>query len=189
MPSYMSAKDVAAKMQGKVKPDDIKALIQNSLEPLEPADTILAVLKENEGKRLTKLVIDKLKDRTGDQTLRISCIASMTSIEWGPFVGRLGSLLMAYQITNVVIDTAFVLEHNVAYYEARDKRNAQRRALLADDPRRWQEIADTINRFQSAYAALHNELTDDSLDVIQSELESLAGVRDDQGNAVSFRPL
>ena len=118
--------------------DTIRRLLRDTMEPTIPPDTILAQAMMHKGKPLTKRHVDAMNASAPGYGFRIDKIAGMTSIVWGDWArsngtGPGGSVLIAYQIAGAILDPVWVREHNAAYYDARDTRNNQRRALLADD--------------------------------------------------------
>lgn len=109
---------------------DLIALIQD--EPMEPGCSILNALKQHDGKRLTKLVVEKVSAAVG-VPVTIAQSATMTYLEWGGFRNsggkRGGQMFIAYAVKNVVIDIAFILEHNRGMFDAREERNKKRAEL------------------------------------------------------------
>jgi phage FluMu gp28-like protein len=147
------------------------------MEPTEPADTILRVLQENNGKRLDNRFNQKLQDATGDPHVRIVHQYGMVDIIWNE--GH-SSIVIAYTDGCPTIDAAKIKENNPAYFDARDKRNAERQELLTENPNGtykygtlFLRIASTINRFISAEADLRSMLAEDQLQIIEYSLKGL----------------
>lgn len=139
----------------------VREIILRNCEPTEPQNAILAFLKANDGKRLDKPRLEKLKAAVNRPDLRVYTIAGMSHIEWGNYGNRGngnegGSLLIAYTTACPVINAGFVLEHNPGYYGAAVKRNEQRAATLKDDAA-VKELEDTLAAFIAAKNKL-NEL-------------------------------
>jgi hypothetical protein len=134
--------------------DDVRAKLVADRESDEP-DAILAVLKAHDGKQLTKRLLAKLPG--GEARWLIRQVAGMTKLEDRHYLhsggGRGISLLVAYQLTSVVIDAAWVEEHNAAYFAARVERNAMR-AVCVCNPAICQRMADTLTAYAAAKAAL-----------------------------------
>lgn len=116
-----------------VSPDDVLKTLAAQRESDEP-DTILDILKQHDGKRLTVRLLDKLPG--GPDRWRITHSASMTYIQehkYGRTGGREGyCFFMAYATTSVVIDVKYIEEKNTCYFSARRERNAKRDAILND---------------------------------------------------------
>jgi hypothetical protein len=134
--------------------DDVRARLLAERESDEP-DAVLAVLKAHDGKPLTKRLLAKLPG--GDARWLIRQVAGMTVLEDRDYLHSQGKrgihLLMAYQLTGVTIDAAWVEEHNAGYFAARRERNAKRAACAADAAL-CQRMADTLNAYARAKAAL-----------------------------------
>lgn len=132
----------------------VLAFLESQLESNEP-DAVLAVLVERNGKPLTKRLLAKLPG--GEAEWRLSQTAGMFHLEtrnYGRSDGNTGiHLLIAYQITNVMIDAAWIEEHNPAYFEGRRNRNALRDATMGD-PVLLQSMADALNSYEAAKAKL-----------------------------------
>ncbi len=158
--------------------EDIVNIIKGQIEETEPADTILQVLKENNGKRLDIRFNKKLQDATGDPSVRIAHQYGMVQIVWGPRSDS--TMVVAYTEGCPIINADQVREHNPARFEARDRRNAERRELLTENPNGtykygflFLRIASTINKFISAEFELRAMLAEDQLQVIEYDLEKL----------------
>lgn len=134
----------------------IKEIIEASIEPYEPQNTILKVLKEHEGKQLNKRLIAKLNEACGRTDISIYQIAGMTSIQWTvnhPERSTNQRLFVAYRVTNVTIDTAFISEHNTGLFDAAVKRNESRQKSLANETA-ITELEATIKALTKAAAKL-----------------------------------
>jgi hypothetical protein len=137
----------------------VKEIIESRIEVSEPQDTILAYLKENDGKKLTVRDAKKLSELTGEE-ITIDKRFGMAHIEWGTWQERQKggrSLLVAYAEKNVAIDVAFVEEHNRAYFSAKDERNQKRREMLADTEK-MALLETKIAEFLAAKDAMENLL-------------------------------
>ena len=109
--------------------------LECDMEPNEPMQTILEVLKENNGKLLTKKIVDKIKDRIDCDSLAISRLYGMTHIVWhgSSEIGQrkdFYQILLSYNEKNVYIDSNFVEEKNGWCFRAREQRNKKRKELL-----------------------------------------------------------
>jgi hypothetical protein len=123
---------------------EVAKMLADRREPDVPMD-VLRVLKENDGKPLTKRLLVKLPG--GEASWYINHIASMTQLRTTDLYERSRgvngySFLLAYQTKNVVIDAAWVVEHNPAYFGAREDRNSARDRIKASDIR---ELTETLN--------------------------------------------
>lgn len=140
--------------------DMVRGLLQSRLEDEETPAAIKTLWEKNEGKLLTKRILSKLPD--GEMRWRISHSAGMTHLEEWIYTrtgGREGhSFLLSYETVNVHISTRNLTEYNVAYFDARTKRNAERRAAMADE--------------NYIYALRHN------MNVCIDAREALKGARD-----------
>ena len=144
--------------------DDVRAKLATERESDEP-DAVLAVLKAHDGKQLTKRLLAKLPG--GEARWLIRQVASMTCLDDRDYLHSQGSkgihLLVAYQLTRVVIDASWVEEHNAGYFGARRERNRLREAAAAS-PEACQHFADTL----TAYARAK-----ESLDAAKADLDRL----------------
>jgi hypothetical protein len=160
-------------------PTDLRRLIEESIEPTEPQDTILRVLKEFEGKpcgpgavKTCKAIAGRLNAAAGRDDIHFSHMYGMTQIVWD---GRNSGLLLGHG-SNVNVDTAFVAESGRGHFDILRERNARKLAILADPDLIpiAQSYVDTINlaRFNlkelCAYGA--------PLDVVSSIVERAAGL-------------
>jgi len=153
-----------------------KEIVAGRIEPLEPQDTILSVLKENDGKRLDKRLIEKLKAATKDDTINLDLRAGMAHIQWGGYGNNCkGSLLAQYAVKNLRVDAAWIEENNAAYYRAARERNARRAETLKnEDLLTKADVA--IEQYIAAREHLETLLKEFPHD--HYELERVAGLRD-----------
>ena len=137
----------------------VRAFLQTQRESDEP-DEVLAILKQHDGKQLTKRLLAKLPG--GEERWKLSQFATVTRLEtrdYGRIDGNAGiHLLIAYQTTNVTIDAAWIEEHNPAYFKGRRERNASRDAA-AGNPDLLSCMANRLN----AYAEAKSELDEAKL--------------------------
>lgn len=130
-----------------------RQIIKDSMEPLEPARTILRLFQENEGKRYDIRFIKKVEEAIG-MDCRIERIAGKTklAIRSEPYL----DFVVAYQTTNVRISTETFKKINIWYLQAAEERNARRQSVLdTDQP----EILDKrIKDFVEAREALKHIL-------------------------------
>lgn len=140
-------------MQAIVTPSTIRDYLIAQMEPAEPVTSIRAYLATREGKRLTKRDLPKLREI--DPTIRFHQIADMFLIVWGEYEnsgGREGgSVLIAYTRAPCPVVKMAEFDHrcNVAYFGARESRNASRTAALAN-PEALATLAHAINRINEA---------------------------------------
>jgi len=134
----------------------LQEFIASRMEPSEPQETILKVLAEHDGKRLTKKHIEAVAKAINDPSIRIIKQYGMTQIEWGCWTqtdGKEGGrLLVAYSVTNVVIDVEDIKDKNPAYFVAREARNAKRQAAI-ESPK-CDELAKALEELKAAKKAL-----------------------------------
>jgi hypothetical protein len=146
--------------------ETILAFLRSQRESDEP-DAVLAILKMNDGKQLTKRLLARLPG--GEERWRLSQFATMTHLETRDYSRSGGNtgihLLMAYQTTNVTIDVAWVEANNPAYFKGRRDRNASRDAA-ANDLGLLRAMVDTLNGYEAAKA---------KLDEAAKQLESFVG--------------
>jgi len=146
--------------------DAVRAKLLAARESDEP-DAVLAVLKAHDGKQLTKRLLAKLPG--GEARWLIRQVAGMTSLEDRDYLHSQGNrgtrLLVAYQLTSVVVDAAWVEEKNAAYFAARRERNRLREAAAAS-PEACQHFAGTL----AAYARAK-----EALDAAKADLDRLTG--------------
>ena len=132
-------------------------LIRSRMEASEPQDTILTFLRTIDGKKINKRHVEKLREQIGDDEIRLSHRFGMTSLQWGGYHrtgGKQGGdILLAHSEKNVVVDITYVLEHNAAYYSAKDERNEKRQQALSQ-PEKCAELDDAIANFRAAEAKL-----------------------------------
>jgi hypothetical protein len=149
--------------------EQIRKIIQNNIESNEPADTILRILKENEGKRLDKRVIDKMQAAIPNWWIRDCREYGMTQIKWAvrwdsekhqniptPEGQTEGSLLVAHEVKYIYINSEEIKGKNPAYFSARDERNSQRREILEQREGFFQNIVRPMNKFAEAHEELKN---------------------------------
>ena len=123
----------------------IAQLLTEEMETNEPQDTILKTLKENEGKRIDKRLLDKLKTATGLTDLHYSSIASMTHLERNTNNKERFSMLLYYHSQGNMVDSQAIEKQNVCMFSAKDERNKERCKLLNDpDLKDAQEIVDNL---------------------------------------------
>jgi hypothetical protein len=144
--------------------DRIRGVLAARIEGSMP-DEVLAVLKEYDGKPLTKRLLAKLPG--GEAVWRIVHSAGMTNLETLIYIRTSGgagySILLAHDVKNVVVNVKFIVERNPAYYDARVKRNWTREDVLANREL-LTKMADTMNAVLRARAALAE---------VEAELEKL----------------
>lgn len=169
--------------------ETVVALLRAHRESDEP-DAVLAVLKEHDGKPLTKRLLSKLPG--GEARWLIRQVAGMTSLEDRDYLHSQGNrgvhLLMAYQLTSVRIEAAWVEEHNAGYFAARRSRNSMRDAA-AKDTQLCAGMAEALNAYAAAKAQL--DRAKENLDGLtehgasfspdQYEWERLCGAREERG--------
>jgi hypothetical protein len=138
----------------KITEETIKRVLEVSLESEEP-DAILAILKEHEGKPLTKRILGKLPG--GEESWRLTHAYGMTHLETWTYCRTSGKdgfhFLLAHAEKNVVLDTQFFVERNPSYFEGRIERNRERRNALGR-PMACDRLADRMNAVQAARRAL-----------------------------------
>jgi hypothetical protein len=142
----------------------VAEFIRLRIESDEPQTSALAYLKSIDGKRITKVHLAKLNALVPGYEFRLHYVANMTNLEWGGY-GRAsdpdqgGSLLLAYTTVNVVVDAAWVEEHNTAYFSAAVERNKARQQALAQ-PDKCQALDQAIADYLRAKEALKALLAD-----------------------------
>jgi hypothetical protein len=104
------------------------------MEDSHVPDTILAALKEWDGKKINTTHVNILRERLGDDTIRLDKQHGMTNLEWGGYSrsggNEGGSLLIAYSVTHVTINAAWVEEKNGPYFKGLQERNRCRRDMM-----------------------------------------------------------
>ena len=139
----------------------VRAFLQTQRESDEP-DEVLAILKQHDGKQLTKRLLAKLPG--GEERWKLSQFATKTHtthLESRDY----GRMLIAYQTTNVTIDAAWIEEHNPAYFKGRRERNALRdKHLNIGGGSVAQLMADRLNAYEDAK---------EKLDAAKADLDSL----------------
>jgi hypothetical protein len=142
----------------------VAEFIRLRIEPDEPQTSALAFLKSIDGKRINKTHLAKLNAQVPGYEFRLRYVANMTNLEWGGY-GRAnnpdpgGSLLLAYTTVSVVVDAAWVEEHNTAYFSAAVERNKARQQTLAQ-PAKCQALDQAIADYLRAKEALKALLAD-----------------------------
>lgn len=131
---------------------DVYTFLQTQMEDSHVPDTILATLKEWDGKKINQTHINILRERLSDWTIRLDKSHDMTNLEWGGYSrsggDTGGSMLIAYRITNVEIDTAWIEENNGPYFKGLQERNRCRRAAM--------EATDYLRQLDEAITAYRN---------------------------------
>ena len=164
----------------------VRDFLLSQRESDEP-DEVLAVLKVHDGKQLTKRLLAKLPG--GEERWRLSQFATMTHLETRDY-GRSGGntgihLLLAYALKNVMIDAAWIEEHNPAYFKGRRERNAQRDRAAAGGSV-LALMVDRLNGYASAKVKLDeakkqlDALTDTSFAADSYDWERLCGAREEK---------
>jgi hypothetical protein len=164
----------------------VLAFLESQLESNGP-DAVLAVLVERNGKPLTKRLLAKLPG--GEERWLINDHAGMTHLVERGYLRSNGnrgmSLLMAYDVKNITIDSTWVEEHNPAYFKGRRERNAERNfalrnpsmaALMAE---RLNAYADAKVKLDEAKAAL-DEHIDHVFSADRYEWERMCGAREER---------
>jgi len=134
--------------------NDVRAKLSAEMESDEP-DAVLSVLKAHDGKQLTKRLLAKLPG--GEARWLIHQVAGMTKLTERDYLrseGRRGtSLLLAYRVSSVTVDSAWVEDANAAYFAARRERN-RLRSVCAAEAALCQQMADALTAYAAAKAAL-----------------------------------
>lgn len=135
----------------KVTPELISSTIEEDMEPSEPVDTIMEILRANNGKRADQRLMKKIHDATGNPKIALEKEFGMTHINWSELHNGKPTfthiLLIGYKVTNVVVDAEWIYENNPAYFRARDARNQIRRDTLQNRKGEIAALADAINEF------------------------------------------
>lgn len=108
----------------RVTIEDVRKIIQDSMEDTGTPTRILYFLKEYDGKRLTKRVVDAWKNKFGTNA-RIFHVFNNTHFEAEGI-----DFIVAYSDKNVIVDTKFIEDNNACYLSARQERNENRRKSL-----------------------------------------------------------
>lgn len=161
---------------------DVRKIIEDSIEPTEPQDTILRVLRtEFEGKTISRTshktnarIAARLREATGLHDLGISHLGDMPRINWGPF-GNQQWLILGYDPA-VTINTEWIQKENASCFEALSRRNTERRQLL-DNLILLDEIGETIAEYIQAKRSIDRLLQYEDLSVVRYDLERAAGLR------------
>jgi hypothetical protein len=134
--------------------EEIRAHVAASLESDLP-DRVLEVIRQEEGKILTKHILAKLPG--GEKEWRITHVATMTHLETWSYTRSQGNhgyhFLVAYATVNVTIDPNFFVKHNVCYFDARKERNRKRIEAM-NDAKACAAMARAIDRVRAARAEL-----------------------------------
>lgn len=142
--------------KGNMTYQNIRQKLMAEMEPAEPAETLMRVLVENEGKRLDKRIEKKLQDAIGDPYLRISKECGMTSIlttEYRNTHGNKGvRLYVSHSLSCDPIDSADIRKRNTCYFSAREERNKAREELLKTTIPG--SIQSAVERYEAAKAEL-----------------------------------
>lgn len=154
--------------------DAIFNMISNRIENAEPQETIMTVLKEHEGKRLTKRHADALNAASPQYEFRIAKQYGMTHITWTETnSGPSGELLISYNDKNVTIDTAEIRERNPSLFEGRERRNTDRNQQLKNTEK-IKELASCIvlyNRTKSQLEDLMDYFSQDKYSIEKTYVE------------------
>lgn len=98
------------------------------MESMEPQQTILNILKEHDGEKLTKSIVTRMRKELKDRRLKLVRKKTMTYIQW--LYGD--RLILRMEEFNTWIDTEKIKELNPELFDRRSARNAQREKLLGD---------------------------------------------------------
>ncbi len=116
--------------------EDVAKLLRDNMESAEPQSTILAYFRRNHGKTLTVRDEAKLRQETGNDSIRIVKSHGTTDIRWGEarpgMPDSMQFMTAAYAVKNVVMDADFLVQNNERHYGAAVARNAKREAALVD---------------------------------------------------------
>lgn len=141
--------------------EKIKQVIESRIESTEPQNTILQFFRDNAGKRITKLHIQKLREITGEE-ISLNKSYGMTHLEWGGYSisrGRSGGrLLLSHSTTNVVIDPDVMVNQNIAYFSALEERNTKRHENLSSS--KIEALAKAIEAYKLAKKELGSQIED-----------------------------
>ena len=164
----------------------VRTFLQTQRESDEP-DEVLAILKQHDGKQLTKRLLAKLPG--GEERWKLSQFATVTRLETRDYARSGGNtgiyLLMAYATTNVTIDAAWIEENNPAYFKGRRERNTQRDEVVTQSG--WLRLmADALNDHEAAKAKLEeakkhlDAFTEKNFSADRYDWERLCGVREEK---------
>jgi len=161
--------------------EQVRKIIQDSMEDAETPVAILSALRSHDGKRLTKRTIEAIRKETGidDVVLRHRCMD--THIEWGGYSRSKGDeggyIIVAYSEKNVVVDVAFIEKKNPCYFYASRERNEQRNKLLSpESTEKLQDFVDAANEWKEAVEKLEPMFDyKNSLDVVKYRLQNAVG--------------
>lgn len=136
----------------------VRDLVKSRVESDEP-DAVLKVFQQDAGKPFTKRILAKLPG--GEARWSIHQIASMTSIQDRTYRDGRGergfSFLVAYQLKNITIDPAVLVKQNTGYFEARERRNAERQELIKDE-QLCGKMAEAMTAYNEAKAKLEEAM-------------------------------
>jgi len=137
----------------RYSPEDVLKMVGERSESDAVPTAVRKVLERDEGKLLTKRILDKLPG--GESQWRIRHMAGMTHLESIDHVrtnGAVGySFLLAYAEKGVKVDVAFLLDRNKSYFGAANARNEQRARVSLGLAR---QMADALNAVSEARARL-----------------------------------
>ena len=166
----------------RITADQIREHIRSRMEDADTPRIIVEVLRQFEGKRLDKRVIDKMIERGVDRpVLRKQTTRApyrLVHIIWGDYgVGNGGYLYVSHQNSgHVTIVTDDIIEHNPSYFDARVERNNKRQRII-DDPDALEMLATAMNNFAAAKQNLQNILAiDGTFDFDRYSLAELVGL-------------
>ena len=161
--------------------DLIRQTVESHIESSEPAASVRKFLSEYEDKRINNSVIDKLNEQIPGYEFRLLRQFGMSSIEWSGYNregGRpSGSLLIGHTVTNLRFNMERFSQSNIAYYEAAEARNAERRAVLAN-PMAIAKLAQAVDVFVEARNTI-KELLDNEFDADRYTLEQMLNLKED----------
>lgn len=160
----------------------IRKTVESRIEPTDLAVRIRTFLAEYEGKRINDSVIVKLNEQIPGLEFRLRRQYGMSCLEWGGY-GRQGderpggSLLIDHTVTNLRFNMERFSKSNVAYYEAAEQRNAERRAVL-DNPSAIEQLATAVETLLAARKKVE-DLLNNEFDADRYTLEKLLGLKED----------
>lgn len=125
-------------------PYNVTEILANSMESLDIPNKIRDFLAMNDGKRLDKRLMATLnKVVPGCELIHRF---GMTNLVCGEH-----RFLMSHSEKNVVVDLKYFKEHNIAYFEAAEERNALRKSAT---PELIAELEENIELFRRARAKI-----------------------------------
>lgn len=120
-------------------PPSIRHFIESQIEDTQPQGTIREYFRAYHGKAFSERDVAKLRQMTGNESLRLDKEFGNTRITWIPSGGtvrdRVIGLLIANSTTGLTVDAAFLEVENPYYFAALNQRNAQRAATLSNPER------------------------------------------------------